>query len=344
MASTPLVSLLIPTYNSALTVAEAIASCCQQTFQDIEILVYDEASQDNTREFLSAAAARDPRVRVMTSASNSGPVRAWRKLLHEARGRWSTFIWSDDLILPKYVETLLQALEQHPGDIIAGCGCYSDVTPESPAKPEDPPDPSRETGQRRLLHGFETVRMRGDAYALVILAAVFPVSQICSLFETETAKDVFDHCIQFDNPYGFDYSRRAYGNDVSFLSELALRSGELMEIGEPLVVCRASPGSMTVNARRDHRWQYWLQYVYAIRAAWTRCRHLSPRMDHLVRVVDERVKLCDLFYSLGRRQWPREPSLLKPLQAVWFLMREDRRMNNKVSPATIEKWLASRSR
>jgi hypothetical protein len=191
-----------------------------------------------------------------------------------------------------------------------------------------------------LLHDFPTTRLRGDAYALGILAAVFPVSQICSLFDTAAAREVFDHYIEFENPYGFDYSRRAYGNDVSFLSELALRSGEVTQVGEPLVVCRASPDSMTVNARRDHLWQYWLQYVWAIRSAWTRCRGLSPRMETLIRVADGRVHLCDTFYSLQRKRWPRHGNPAKIVSAMWFLLRHDRRLNRRVSPATIQAWLA----
>src|SRR6202034_1894003 len=81
MPSAPLVSLLIPTFNSALTVAEAIDSCRRQTFRDIEILVYDEVSKDNTRQIIQAAVAQDARIRFFSSESNSGPVRAWRKLL-----------------------------------------------------------------------------------------------------------------------------------------------------------------------------------------------------------------------------------------------------------------------
>lgn len=338
MDELPLVSLLIPTYNSALTVADSIASCCNQTYQNLEILIYDEASKDNTREIIQQAVARDPRIRVITSEENSGPVRAWRKLLHQARGKYSTFVWSDDLILPRYVETLVKVLQENPSHLIASCNAYSETIPEAAAKLDSAVKVGAES--RQLLHDFPTVKVKGDEYALGILAAVFPVSQICSLFDTNAAKEVFDHYIQFENPYGFDFSRRAYGNDVSFLSELGLRSGELIVTGEPLVSCRASPDSMTVNARRDHRWQYWLQYVWAIRFAWTRCKNLSPRMETLIRVVDDRVSFCDTFYSLRKGKWPREFNPIKLLRAVWFLLRHDRRKNPNVSPATIKAWLA----
>jgi glycosyltransferase involved in cell wall biosynthesis len=337
MPSVPSVSLLIPTFNSALTAAEAIDSCRQQTFHDIEIVVYDEASQDNTRQIIESAARQDARIRFFSSDSNSGPVRAWRRLLHEARGEYATFVWADDLILPCYVEALAGSLRQNPSQLIAVSNAYSETLPATVHH-----DTSIPTGEasRVLLHQFPTGKVKGDVYALGILAAVYPVSQICGLWNTAAAREVFDHYIEFENPYGFDFSRRAYGNDVSFMSELGLRSGELTVLGEPLVSCRASPESMTVNAHRTHRWQYWLQYVWAIRSAWRRCRSLSPRMDALIRVVDDRVSLCDFVYSTQQKRWPREFNPFKITRALWFARREDYRLNKKAGPASLEAYLS----
>ena len=340
MPSTPLVSLLIPTFNNGLTVADSIASCMLQTFPDIEILLYDEASRDNTREILAAAAARDKRIRVWTSDGNSGPVPAWRKLLHAARGRWSTFVWSDDILMPRYVETLVGVLEKNPPHIVAGCNSYIDFCEARSPDPRPEFKPYSPTSRQKLLHEFPTLKLKGDEYALGILLGVFPVNQISSLFDTRVAREVFDHYIQFDNPYGFDFSRHAYGNDVAFLSELGLRSGEVMELGDPLTVVLDSPASMTTAARRSHHWQFRLQYTWACRAAWTRCRHLAPRMDALIRVADDRVSFCDTVYSFQKGRWPREFSPLKFARALWFLRRHDRRLNPHVSPATIQAWLA----
>jgi glycosyltransferase involved in cell wall biosynthesis len=340
MPSTPLVSLLIPTFNNGRTVASSIASCMLQTFADIEILLYDEASRDNTRDILAAAAARDRRVQIMVSDTNSGPVRAWRKLLHAARGRWSTFVWSDDLLLPRYVETLVAILEKNPPHLIAGCNSYIDYF--EPKSQEAAPtfEPYQPTSRQKLLHDFPTQKLPGDAYALGILAGLFPVNQISSLFDTAVARDVFDRYIQFENPYGFDFSRHAYGNDLAFLSEMGLRSGEVMEWGDPLTVVVESPASMTTTARQSHQWQFRLQYTWAARAAWTRCRHLSPRMDTLIRVADDRVSFCDAMYSLPMARWPREFNLRKIVRALCFLRRQDRRLNPRASPATLQSWLA----
>jgi glycosyltransferase involved in cell wall biosynthesis len=339
MPEKPLVSLLIPTYNSGLTVADALESCRSQTFKDVEIVVYDEVSKDNTREIIQAAARQDGRIRFFSSETNSGPVRAWRKLLHEARGKYGTFVWADDLILPGYVETLLGLLEKNPGQVIASCNAYSETLPATVAE-ANAKDVRTGEASRFLIHHFPTGKVKGDVYALGILAAVYPVSQICGLWNIETAREVFDHYIDFENPYGFNFSRHAYGNDVSFMSELGLRSGELLVSAEPLVACRASPSSMTVNAHRSHRWQYYLQYVWAIRSAWRGCRGLSPRMDALIRVVDDRVSFCDFIYSLKNKKRPREFNPVKIARAISFIYREDYRKNKKAGPASLEAYLA----
>lgn len=340
MAESPLVSLLIPTFNNGGTVGESIESCLRQTYKNLEVLIYDEASRDNTREVIQGYAAQDSRVRVMTSDTNSGPLRAWRKLLHEARGTYCTFVWSDDLILPRYVETLVKVLLENPKDLLAGCNAYRYYLPDDPKVPVEPANLDDPHPKWDLLNTpYETARLKGDAYALGIFAKIYPVTQMCNLFMTSAAREVFDHYIEIANPYGFDYSRLAYGNDVAFLSELGLRSGELVQVGEPLVVARSTPTSMTERLIHTNRWQYWLQYTYAFYAGWSRCRELSPRMGALIRVAEDRVHFCDFFYSLKRRRWPRAGNPFKAARAVWFILRQDRHIRKDASAATMEKWL-----
>jgi len=344
MSQSPPVSLLIPTFNSARTVTAAVQSCVDQTFKDIEILIYDEACRDKTREIINGFAARDPRIRVMTSDTNSGPLMAWRKLLHEARGRYCAFVFADDLLMPTYVEKMYGALQKHPSDLLATCNAWVDYLPEEKGNSDEPLPAYQPTPRRHAMHDFPDARVKGDEYALGIFAFVFPVSQMCSLFDTKVGREVFDHFIHIENPYGFDYSRMAYGNDVSFLSEFGLRSKELCLIGEPLTVLRSTPGSMTVTLRTKNKWQYWLQYIFAFRSAWMKCRHLSPRMDAVIQVADDRVHFCDTFYWLTQCRWPRECNPFKILRAIWFLVRHDHHFNKKASPATMRAWVESHDR
>ena len=343
MSNSPKVSLLIPTYNNGHTVGESIESCLKQTYKDLEILIYDEASKDNTREVINAYAAKDPRVRVMTSDTNSGPLMAWRKLLHEARGKYCTFVWSDDLILPKFVERLAGVLDANPRDLLAGCNAYRYYIPSDPKAHIAPADlDNPDPAWKWLNEPYETARIRGDVYALGIFAKIYPVTQMCNLFVTQAARDVFDHYISFENPYGFDYSRLAYGNDVAFLSEMGMRSGELVQVGEPLVVARSTPNSLTERLIHTNRWQYWLQYTYAFYEGWSKCRTLSPRVPALVSAAEDRVHFCNLFYSVTNRKWPHFANPFKALRAVWFILREDRHIRKDASAGTLEQWLKRR--
>ena len=336
----PLVSLLIPTHNNALTAEETIQSCCRQTFKDLEIVIYDESSTDGTLDIINRVASTDPRIRVLTSSTNSGAARAWRKLLLEVRGRYCTWVFSDDLLLPRFVETLTATLEQHPKDLLAGCNAYRYYLPDDPKVPIEPANLNEPNRSWDLLNEpYPTTRVKGDTYALGIFGKIYPLTPICSLFSTEAGREAIEHCIEIQNPYGFDYSRLTYGNDVAFLSELGLRSGELVQLGEPLAVARSTPNSLTERLIRTNRWQYWLQYSYAFYASWSQNRGLSPRMPALIGQAEARVHFCDFVYSLKNRVWPHAGNPIKIARALWFILRHDRHVNKKASPASMEEWL-----
>ncbi len=117
--SEPLVSILIPTYNGEQFVGEALRSALQQTHRTVEVLVGDDASTDGTAAVLAAAAADDPRVRVLRHEQNLG---AWdnpRRLLEEARGTYVKYLLHDDLLDPRCVEVLLAGLRAAPSARLA---------------------------------------------------------------------------------------------------------------------------------------------------------------------------------------------------------------------------------
>jgi glycosyltransferase involved in cell wall biosynthesis len=344
MSAAPQVSLLIPTHNNARTIGETIESCLKQTFRDIEIVIYDEESKDATRDIISAAARNDSRVRVLTSETNSGPLRAWRKLLYEARGKYFTWVWSDDLVMPRFVEVLHAALEKNPSHLLAGCNAYRYYYPTDPNIPVqkanlDDPNPKWEL----LNQLYPTATIKGDAYALGIFAKVYPVTQMCNLYRVEAVKQIFDDYIQLDNPYGWDYSRMAYGNDVAFLSCMGLRSKELVQVGDPLVVARSTPTSMTERLIKKDRWQYWLQYTWAFYHGWSKCRSLSPRMDTLINLAMDRVHFCNIPYAIKNRLKPIHANPFRAARAFWFILRHDRHFKKDAGPASMEEYLAKRN-
>jgi glycosyltransferase involved in cell wall biosynthesis len=94
-----LISVLIPAYNAARTLPETLESVRRQTYSALEIIVIDDGSRDSTRAIAEAAAAEDPRIRVI-SQENRGLAQARNRALEEARGELVAPLDADDLWHP----------------------------------------------------------------------------------------------------------------------------------------------------------------------------------------------------------------------------------------------------
>jgi glycosyltransferase involved in cell wall biosynthesis len=112
----PLVTIGIPSYQTAAFIGEAISSALAQDLADLEVLVIDDASTDGTLEV--ARSFDDPRVRVLSNGVNLGPGRNWNRVLEEARGLYVKVMGSDDVLLPGSVFAEVAVLESEPGVVI----------------------------------------------------------------------------------------------------------------------------------------------------------------------------------------------------------------------------------
>lgn len=100
----PAVSVIMPAYNGADFIAATIASVLAQSYTDFELLVVDDCSTDNTVEVVHNAAGGDARVRLLSTAVNSGPAGARNVALEAARGHFMAFLDSDDQWAPSKLE------------------------------------------------------------------------------------------------------------------------------------------------------------------------------------------------------------------------------------------------
>ncbi|MEW6660288.1 MAG: glycosyltransferase [Thermodesulfobacteriota bacterium] len=112
----PRVSVIIPTYNRAALVKEAVAAVLAQTYRDLELLVVDDGSTDGTSETMAAygeaiRVLRSPRRRGVSAARNLG--------IAAARGEWLAFLDSDDLWLPEKLARQMAFMAAHPWLLIS---------------------------------------------------------------------------------------------------------------------------------------------------------------------------------------------------------------------------------
>lgn len=94
----PLVSILIPVYNREDMLKRAVDAALNQTYDNIEVIISDNASTDNTWEVCLDYAKKDKRVKVFRNEKNLGPVLNWKCCIDRATGELGKILFSDDAI------------------------------------------------------------------------------------------------------------------------------------------------------------------------------------------------------------------------------------------------------
>ena len=111
---TPLVSVVMPVYNSEKYVAESIESILGQTCSDIELIIVDDGSQDRSAEVIREYEGRDDRVRLLRQDCNMGVATARNRGIEDANGEFLALMDSDDISLPTRLEKQLRFLQENP--------------------------------------------------------------------------------------------------------------------------------------------------------------------------------------------------------------------------------------
>ncbi len=157
----PSVSICLPVYNGEKYVREAITSILEQTFEDFELIISDNASTDGTGEICRDAATRDPRVRYYRAEVNRGLAWNHNRAFHLARGRYLAWIGHDDLMGRHYIGRCVEALEKDAGAVLAFAGyLYIDdkgsvierAHMENPGSSERPSERFRGALYERMCH------------------------------------------------------------------------------------------------------------------------------------------------------------------------------------------------
>lgn len=115
----PLVTIGLPVYNGAAYLDEALRSLCAQDFPDLDILISDNASTDDTPAIIDRWAKADKRIRAVRQNDNIGAIANFAFVLDNATTPWFIFGAHDDRWSPNYVSSLYAAVTQRPGLICA---------------------------------------------------------------------------------------------------------------------------------------------------------------------------------------------------------------------------------
>jgi glycosyltransferase involved in cell wall biosynthesis len=170
------VSVVIPCYNQARFLGEAIQSVLCQGYTDLEIIVVDDGSKDGTEEVASGYAKEDPRVRLIRQ-ENRGLAAARNRGLAEAGGEYIVFLDSDDRLVLEALEVGVRELEAHPR-----CAFVSGIC-------------RKITADGSIVPGWEQFRVRDDPYLELLRSC--PVYVPAVMYR----RSVFDAVGDFDTSY-----------------------------------------------------------------------------------------------------------------------------------------------
>lgn len=114
MSSEPLVSVCIPAYNSSAYIEETIRSVMAQEYQNIELIVVDDRSSDDTVCIVKHLQEEDDRIKLFENEKNLGMSGNWSRCLELCQGEFVKLICADDMIEPNALKLEAKALMEHP--------------------------------------------------------------------------------------------------------------------------------------------------------------------------------------------------------------------------------------
>lgn len=109
-----LISVVIPAYNAEKTLEKAIQSVMVQTYSNIEAIIVDDCSRDETLKIATSYAKKDNRIKVFQNQANMGVALSRNRGVEEARGDWIAFLDSDDRWVPSKLEKQSDVLKKNP--------------------------------------------------------------------------------------------------------------------------------------------------------------------------------------------------------------------------------------
>ncbi|MDQ6770296.1 MAG: glycosyltransferase [Gemmatimonadota bacterium] len=229
------VSVIIPTYNFGRFIREAIDSAVGQTIDDIQIVVVDDGSTDNTPEIL--AAIHDSRVEVVRT-TNQGICAALNEGLARARGEYIAFLGADDRFRPAKLERQVRMMESEP-DLVAVFTNFTRFDERGPF-PHDQFHFFPELASTRVTVTRDGGgrRIDGDAFCTLVSFNEIPAWSGVMLFRTAAIKDL---------RFAVEGLHKGICGDLNF-SLRAFRRGAVGFITEPLAEVRRHSENATGRA------------------------------------------------------------------------------------------------
>lgn len=251
------VTVIVPAYNSAATLPKAVESALRQDLSDIEVLVINDGSRDDTADAARALANSDSRIRLVSLPENRGKPHAMNLGTEMAAGRWTAVLDADDWYAPQRLSTLMATAERHQVDLIADNQFLYD-----------------EGAERVVRTAFSPERGDGILDKAAFAAGSDPYAD----FDFGMLKPLVR--TEFLRKHGVCYREQArLSEDFLFLVEFFAAGGSAFLVSQPLYYWRQAFGSISRRWTKTAggSWRYNFQSAEAATRALM--QSLEPRAE-----------------------------------------------------------------
>lgn len=296
----PLVTIIIPVYNSELFLEQSILSAVNQTYVNLEIIIINDGSTDRSLDIIHKHAHLDQRISVVDKP-NEGLVLTRQKGLEIATGKYIQFLDSDDTLMLDAIELLVTKAELTNADIVALPFFFCDLN--KLIKPSS-------TLQFTELNGLDYLKeiLNGRAYWSVW--SNFQKRSFVQTVPLELFPDFF------------------FGEDAVWMTQLLLHNPKVVSLGKAVLSCNWNPLSLSncdsmvdVRYKSFRGFQVWMEYYLEKKGVfqylekelalqhlqttftsirWRRLQHVTEDMK---RIFNNTKKFPELKKSLSRRQY-----------------------------------------
>ncbi|WP_419834072.1 glycosyltransferase family 2 protein [Endozoicomonas atrinae] len=244
--SSILVSILIPVYNREDFISQTINSALEQTYKNIEIIIVDNCSTDNTWKIVQSFASKDSRIKAYRNNSNIGPVRNWKECINIANGEIGKILWSDDLISPRFLEHTVPMLKSDIGFVFSKVNIFSD---------------SINQGEVKFNLGQTGIYNTENYIKGIFSYDDLPLSPGCAIFHMKSLRD--NLLLDVPNSIHSDFTMHAIGNDLLLFLLTAHKFENFGFIDETLSHFRSHSKSISTSTDKSKlTFYYHLAKIY----------------------------------------------------------------------------------
>lgn len=224
MKQTTKITVVVPVYNAEQYLRACLDSIVQQSYHNLEIILINDGSTDQSGEICDEYAALDTRVKVIHQA-NCGLGMTRNKAIKLARGEYLTFIDNDDLVLPEYIETLYSNAVKYQADLTM---CLHQMFDQEPIELK------KTTGQVSIVSNQEVLENFG------FTQSKYEVAAWAKLYH----KDIFTNCA---------FPGEHLPDDIATTYKIFDRANKIVYVDRVLYLYRNVPNSLGKSAQHKLR-------------------------------------------------------------------------------------------